>query len=247
MSSTVANTSMKRFSACSIPWPLSSANSSRNAANANIAPYLVYSQLALRGMPLEGEFDQSVQQLRIGQAVVLPHLGIHADGRKAGNCVYLVDEDSSRGALDQEVDARHAFAAERLEACDRQTADLLDAFGRYRRRDPELGLVEQVLVFVVVEVPGGKHLARRRRLRIFIAQVRSTRSPGRRSRARRSPCDRTARPLRSRLRSSLAIRRFRDSDRRSEIGGLDEHRIAEARLERSRIECGLRRYMRTTA
>src|SRR5688572_2271939 len=164
--STVAKASMKRFNACSILWALSSANRSRNAANANITPLPRVSQLAFCCMPFESKIDQLVQQLRVAQTVVIPHLGIHADGRKAGNCVYLVDENSSRCAFDQEVDAGHAIATDRLEARDSHTADLLDAFGRYRRRNSKLSLIEKVFILVVVEVFEGKHLARCRRPRI---------------------------------------------------------------------------------
>src|SRR6476660_3982219 len=115
-SSTAANTWMKLFRARSRGWPPSSANSSRNAAIKNIGlPRKL--QLALPGVSLQREFDQLVKELRIRKPIVRPHLWIHADGRKAGNCVYLVDENLSTGTLDQKVDARHPLAADRLEAC----------------------------------------------------------------------------------------------------------------------------------
>jgi hypothetical protein len=43
-------------------------------------------------MQFEGEFDEAVDQLRIGQPGSLLRLGIHADGGEAGNGVEFIDK-----------------------------------------------------------------------------------------------------------------------------------------------------------
>ena len=150
---------------------------------------------------------------------------------KPGIVFISLMKDSSGGVLEQEVDARHAFALDRLEAFDRQTADLLD---RVRRARPagirNSRLVEQVLVFVVVEI-----LATAGSRRAWTPA--DPRCPARSTRISWPTIARSTITLRSywaacadgRL-ELLAVLRLRNADRRAEIRGLHEHRIAEACL-----------------
>ena len=61
-----------------------------------------------------------------GSAAGRPHLRVHADRREAGDGVQLVDVQHRRlSPRQQEVDARHAGAVDRLERRDRQPPDLV--------------------------------------------------------------------------------------------------------------------------
>src|SRR5918999_1840869 len=87
-SRTIAKTSTKRFIALSSgPEASSGANRSRNAKYSTLPRIF---QCALPGVTLQRELNQTVQELRIGQARVFPHFRVHADGRKTRNCVYFI-------------------------------------------------------------------------------------------------------------------------------------------------------------
>src|SRR5260370_41603403 len=61
----------------------------------------------------EGEFDEAVDALRVGQTGRFPQLGVHADGSEAGNRVEFVDGDFSIRTVEEEIAARHASSLDR--------------------------------------------------------------------------------------------------------------------------------------
>ena len=53
----------------------------------------------------DGQFDQAIQQLWIGQTTRFPEFGVHTDLGKAGHRIHLVDIDLARLFLHKEVHA----------------------------------------------------------------------------------------------------------------------------------------------
>src|SRR5438067_223560 len=80
----------------------------------------------LRGMALEREFDQTVDQVAVSDARILPHLRIHADRGEPRDGIDLVDVEFRRRVFTQEIDPPHAFAPHRSEALDREFPDRED-------------------------------------------------------------------------------------------------------------------------
>ena len=77
------------------------------------------------------------------------------------------------GRLQQEIDARHALAVDGLVAFDRQAPHLGRLLRREVGRQHGLRPVEQVLVFVIVELARGQDLAGHRGNRRFVAEHRA--------------------------------------------------------------------------
>ena len=73
-------------------------------------------------MPLNCELDEPVNQFRQWNAARLPEHRVHADRRKPGNRVDLVQQQPLGTALKEEIDPRHARQIERPE---RPDCDLL--------------------------------------------------------------------------------------------------------------------------
>src|SRR5438067_1050476 len=122
-------------------------------------------------MPLEGQLDEPVDQLRVRDPGRFPQLRIHRDRREPGDRVDLVQHDIV--ALEEEVHARHPRATDRAERLDRVLADLLrDRLGD-RRRDEQLAPLDQVLRFVVVELVRGDHLAEPGRFGLVVPEDRA--------------------------------------------------------------------------
>src|SRR5438067_1824336 len=122
-------------------------------------------------MPLEGQLDEPVDQLRVRDPGRFPQLRIHRDRREPGDRVDLVQHDIV--ALEEEVHARHPRATDRAERLDRVLADLLrDRLGD-RRRDEQLAPLDQVLRFVVVELVRGDHLADHGRFGLVVPEDRA--------------------------------------------------------------------------
>src|SRR5436190_2155222 len=119
-------------------------------------------------MALKREFYETIDQLGICQAALLPHLGIPADGRKAGNGVDFVDVELPGGALQQKIDARHSLALDGTVTVDGETPQFRRLILRQIRRQLEFCLIEKVLIFVVVELARGKNLAGQRSLWLLI-------------------------------------------------------------------------------
>src|SRR5579862_9756316 len=63
----------------------------------------------------EGQLDEAIDELRIGQAGSFPQLGIHADGCETRNRVEFVDEDFSICAIQEEIAASHTGSVNRAE------------------------------------------------------------------------------------------------------------------------------------
>src|SRR5260221_4732824 len=103
-------------------------------------------------VPFERKLDESVDQLRHGQPAVLPHLRVHADGGESGNGIDLVDVEAAGRRFEQEVDARHTAALHGEIAFHRQSTEIVGLLGRDAGGQLDLGLVQQVLVFVIVEL-----------------------------------------------------------------------------------------------
>ena len=80
------------------------------------------------GVSFESEINQSSDQLRVRQARRFPHFRIHADGRKAGDGVGLVDIEFAGGGFEQEVHACHTLAVNRLVAGHGQALDFPGLF-----------------------------------------------------------------------------------------------------------------------
>ncbi len=102
----------------------------------------------------------------------MPELGVHRDVGEAGQRVDLAHEEIAP-AFEQEVDPAHAGAADRPEGLHRELAHPLLHDRLHRRRDPQLRLVLEVLVLVVVEVVAGHDLAHRRGLERRVAEHRA--------------------------------------------------------------------------
>ncbi len=63
-------------------------------------------------MALQGECDQTVDELTVGDAAGLPELGVHGDAGESGDEVDLVQEQPAGGAIEEEVDPRHAVGVQ---------------------------------------------------------------------------------------------------------------------------------------
>jgi len=83
----------------------------------------------------DGQLDQAVQQLRVGQATGFPELGVHADFGEAGHGIDLVDVDFACLFLKKEVYTREAAEVERGEGEDGLAANLFGQLLRNIRRD----------------------------------------------------------------------------------------------------------------
>jgi hypothetical protein len=70
-------------------------------------------------MALDGEVDQPLDQLAVGDAGLLPEAGVHRDGGEPGQRVDL-DALHLAGRLYEEVDAGHPGAVQRAEGADRE-------------------------------------------------------------------------------------------------------------------------------
>ena len=67
--------------------------------------------LGLSGtVSFNSQVDQFVDQLWVGNSAGLPEFGIHADGGKAGDRVYLVNQNLAALMLKKEIDSSHARA-----------------------------------------------------------------------------------------------------------------------------------------
>jgi hypothetical protein len=108
---------------------------------------------------LDGEADELVDQLGVGEAARLPQLGVHRDRGEPRDRVHLVEEEPAAALLEEEVDPCHPVAAQRLEHVDGHRPHLVGLLGRERRRHEELRPVVDVLVLVVVELVPGHDLA----------------------------------------------------------------------------------------
>ena len=139
----------------------------RNAYQSAVA--LAACPLGAALVPRECEVDQTVEQLRVADARLVPQAGIHGDRGEAGDRVHLIGEKAPTGRpvgallLEEEVDTRHRLAPARLERPDREGPHLVAARRRERGRDQEPGVVALVLVGVRVEVVAGDDLTGRRR------------------------------------------------------------------------------------
>src|SRR5215210_5205743 len=72
----------------------------------------------------EGEFDQALDKVLVGQAARGPELGVDARRGKTGDGVDLVEEQPVRAALQKEVNPRHAGGVHGLEGGARHAAYL---------------------------------------------------------------------------------------------------------------------------
>src|SRR5262245_10405544 len=75
---------------------------------------------ALALMSLEGERDQAVDQIGVGEAGGLPHLGVAAGRREARDRVDLVHQHQVGPAIEEEVAAGHSRALHGAESRDRE-------------------------------------------------------------------------------------------------------------------------------
>ena len=91
---------------------------------------------------------------------MLHQLGVHADGRKARQGVQLIAEHPPGAALNEEVAAGQAGAAQRQIRLAGLGADLVELFLAQMRGDDGLGHAVFVLVIVGVELGPGQDLAR---------------------------------------------------------------------------------------
>ena len=93
-------------------------------------------------MAFEGEIDEAVDELFVGEAGGLPQLWVHGDRGEAGHSVDLINKDAGlrfflaslplgfagaawRGGLHEEVDAGEAGAVAGVEGGEGHRADLL--------------------------------------------------------------------------------------------------------------------------
>src|SRR3990172_2177005 len=84
---------------------------------------------ALLLLALEGQLDQAGDEVAVGEAGVLPELGVHAHGREAGDRVDLVEPQAAvRG--EEEVHAGQAGAVDRLVGGEGHGARRLRRIGR---------------------------------------------------------------------------------------------------------------------
>ena len=120
-------------------------------------------------MPLEGQVDQAIEQLGIGDPGGLEKLGVDARLGEPGDRVDLVHHDLAVRAH-EEVDSRHPLA---LGGDERVDGDLLDAcggIGGNPGRDDQLHPTVVVLRRVVVPLGFGDDLADDRHGRLAVAE-----------------------------------------------------------------------------
>src|SRR3990172_12184471 len=93
---------------------------------------------ALLLVALQRQLDEAGDQVAVGEARVLPELGVHAHRREAGDGVQLVEEDAAV-RRQEEVDARQAGAVDRLVRLQRPPPDALPGCSRDIGRDAQVG------------------------------------------------------------------------------------------------------------
>src|SRR5215469_14134934 len=124
----------------------------------------------LLGVTLKSELNQTIDELRIGEACGGPQLGIHADRGKAGHGVDFVQVDLAGLGIHQEIHAREPRAVHCAEGGNGQFPHLLGLrFGQLRRND-ELRAFIKILCGVIVELLAGHDFSGYRGLRAVIAQ-----------------------------------------------------------------------------
>ena len=172
----------------------------------------------------------SVEQLGVGDARRLEELRVDARRREAGDRVDLVDHDLAVGA-DEEVDAGHPLAFRGDERLDGEVAYSLVDFRRDPRRDHELHPALVVLRRVVVPLGVRHDLADDRRDRVAVPEHATLDLS---SDDELLDQDLVVVPACKRdggLELILVVR-LRDSNRRSEAGGLHEDGVRERVLRR---------------
>ena len=104
---------------------------------------------------LQGQLHQPCQQIGVGQPAGLPQLGVHGNGRKAGQGVEFVDQNAPIVG-EEKVHPGHAVAFQGLESPQGQLLDtFLHAWRQVRGNDQFRPVVVQVLGGVGIEpVPG---------------------------------------------------------------------------------------------
>ena len=83
----------------------------RAAASAEMS---VLGVAAAAAVALDGQLDEPVDELRVGDAGRLPQLRVHRDRREPGHRVGLVAEEPAAALLEEEVDAGEPVAAQDL-------------------------------------------------------------------------------------------------------------------------------------
>jgi hypothetical protein len=122
----------------------------------------------LRLVAGEGELDELFDEGVERHAAMLPHFRVHADGGKAGDGVDLVEVETAGGGLHEKVDAAHAFAVAGAIGGDGEALEFGGGDGVECGGEFGFGRVEQVLVFVVVELAGGEDFAGDRGAGVFV-------------------------------------------------------------------------------
>src|SRR5688572_8037321 len=102
----------------------------------------------LFAVALQGQLEEALDEVGIGQAGGLPHPRVPAGRGEAGNGVDLVHED--RAALEEEVYPGHAGAVDGAEGLHRQLTEARGQLGRQRRGAHQPGLALRVLGRIVV-------------------------------------------------------------------------------------------------
>src|SRR5215212_9946677 len=103
-------------------------------------------------MAFEGQLNEAVEEIFVGETTGGPELRVDARWGKAGDGVDLVDQQPVGAAFEEEVDARHARRVYGLEGRAGHAPYLLRGLFRNGGRGDELHSTLDVLGLVVVEV-----------------------------------------------------------------------------------------------
>src|SRR5579863_2781507 len=98
----MAITSVKRFSALSRS-SVEGGVANKKRAGKSIYFLLRISQALLGGVPLQGQFNQPVDELGHRQTGIFPHLRVHAYGGESGDGIDLVNVELIGGSFEQKI------------------------------------------------------------------------------------------------------------------------------------------------
>ena len=121
---------------------------------------------------LEGQLDQTIEELRVRESRRFPEFRVHRDARETGQAVQLVHVDLVGLLVDEEVDARHALCVEGLVGELGRFPDRFREIGIERCGDDQLGRIVSIFGVVVVERLGRANLADDAGFRMVVAEDR---------------------------------------------------------------------------
>src|SRR5262249_55611398 len=124
-------------------------------------------------MELEGQLDQTVDELRVRKAGSLPEFGVHADRGETGNGVEFVDVDFSVLAIEEKVATSHSGAVDGEEGAHGIVLKRSDLFFAERGGDHELGALFEIFGGVIVILAVRNDFSWNRGANLFIAEDRN--------------------------------------------------------------------------